>query len=137
MIGNLLAPELKELIQRRDFTRLREILCDFPAADLAEIFVDLNPDDEAVLLRILPHQRAAEIFEYLPLEDQEETLKALGKEEVAKILNEIAPDDRTALLEELPSAATQNLKGRPTVVLPASNAEAKPVFPIPGWSQRG
>jgi len=37
----------------------------------------------------------------------------------------------------LPSAATQNLHGKPMVVLPASNAEAKPVFPIPGWSQRG
>jgi branched-chain amino acid transport system substrate-binding protein len=37
---------------------------------------------------------------------------------------------------DLRSAAVQNLKGRPTVVLPAENAEAKPVFPIPGWEQR-
>ena len=37
----------------------------------------------------------------------------------------------------LPSAAVQNLHGKPTVVLPVSNAEAKPVFPMPGWSQRG
>ncbi len=37
----------------------------------------------------------------------------------------------------LPSASVQNLKGRPTVVLPVENAEAKPVFPMPGWSKRG
>jgi len=37
----------------------------------------------------------------------------------------------------LPSAATENLNGKPMVVLPASNAEAKPVFPMPGWSERG
>ena len=37
----------------------------------------------------------------------------------------------------LPSAATENLHGKPTVVLPVSNAEAKPVFPMPGWSKRG
>jgi branched-chain amino acid transport system substrate-binding protein len=37
----------------------------------------------------------------------------------------------------LPSAATENLDGKPKVVLPASNAEAKPVFPMPGWSKRG
>ncbi len=109
MIGNLLQPELVELIEKRDLTRLRAILCDFPAADVAEIFTDLKPDDEAVLLRILPHQLATEVFEHLSLEDQEQVLRALGTEHVAKILNDIAPDDRTALLEELPSAATQKL----------------------------
>ena len=66
MIGNLLAPELHELIQQRNFAQLREILCDFSAPDIAEIFFDLKPDDEAVLLRILPHDVAAEVFEHLP-----------------------------------------------------------------------
>ena len=109
VIGNLLAPELKELIRQRNFTQLREILCDFPAPDIAEIFVDLKPGDEAVLLRLLPHDVAAEVFEYLPREDQEQALLAMGTEEVAGILNDISPDDRTALLEELPSAVTQKL----------------------------
>ncbi|HEX7969690.1 MAG TPA: ABC transporter substrate-binding protein [Stellaceae bacterium] len=36
----------------------------------------------------------------------------------------------------LPSACVQNRNGKPTVVLPAENAELKPVFPVPGWSQR-
>lgn len=34
-------------------------------------------------------------------------------------------------------ASLQIRNGKPTVVLPAANAEAKPVFPVPGWSQRG
>jgi len=37
----------------------------------------------------------------------------------------------------LPSASVQNLKGKPMVVLPVESAEAKPVFPMPGWSKRG
>lgn len=37
---------------------------------------------------------------------------------------------------DLRSAAVQNLAGKPTVVLPAANAAAKPVFPMPGWAQR-
>lgn len=102
-------PELKELIRQRDFNALREILCGFPPADIAEIFYDLHPGDEAVLLRLLPRGIAAEVFEHLPLEDQEHALKALGSEQVAQILNDIAPDDRTALLEELPAAVTQKL----------------------------
>ena len=62
-----------------------------------------------MLLRILPHDLAADVFEYLSVEDQEEMLHALETEQVAQILNELPPDDRTALLEELPAAATQKL----------------------------
>lgn len=98
-----------ELIEKRDFAALREILCNFPAPDLAEIFTDLRPGDEAVLLRILPRQLAAEVFEYLSLQDQEQLVQALGNEQVAQIINDLSPDDRTALLEELPAAVTQKL----------------------------
>jgi branched-chain amino acid transport system substrate-binding protein len=35
------------------------------------------------------------------------------------------------------SAAVENLDGRPEPVLPAANAAAKLVFPMPGWNQRG
>jgi magnesium transporter len=109
MIGNLLQPELAELIRHRDFNQLRTILCEFSAPDLAEIFTDLKPADEAVLLRILPREMAAEVFEHLNHADQEKLLQALGNEQVAQILNDIAADDRTALLEELPAAVTQKL----------------------------
>ena len=37
----------------------------------------------------------------------------------------------------LPSGVIQIRSGKPTVVLPAGNAELKPVFPVPGWSKRG
>jgi magnesium transporter len=109
VIGSLLKPELAELIRERNFNQLRQILCDFPAPDIAEIFYDLDPGDEAVLLRLLPRELAAEVFDYLPVEDQEQMLHALGSEEVANILNDLPPDDRTALLEELPATATQKL----------------------------
>ena len=109
MIGNLLQPELVELIRKREFNQLREILCDFAPVEVAEILADLPAEDKAILLRILPHQLAADVFEHLSLEDQEGLLQALGKEDVATILNDLAPDDRTALLEEMPAAATQKL----------------------------
>jgi magnesium transporter len=109
VIGNLLQPELVELIEKRDFVQLREILCNFDPPDIAEIFTDLKAGDEAVLLRILPRQTAAEVFEYLSLPEQESLVQALGNEQVAQILNDLAPDDRTALLEELPASVTQKL----------------------------
>jgi magnesium transporter len=109
VIGNLLQPELVELIRERNFNQLREILVEFPAPDIAEILGDLSAEDKAVLLRILPHDLAADVFEHLSLEDQERVVQALGTEHVARILNEIQPDDRTALLEELPGPVTQKL----------------------------
>lgn len=35
------------------------------------------------------------------------------------------------------SAAVQNRDGKPVVTLPVESAAAKPVFPMPGWQQRG
>jgi len=109
MIGNLLQPELMELIRQRNFNQLREILSEFSPPDIAEILADLSADDKAVLLRILPQELASDVFEYLSVEDQEKLIHALGNEQVAGILNDLPPDDRTALLEELPSAVTQKL----------------------------
>jgi len=80
------------------------VLLQFTAPDIAEIFADLSAADKALLLRILPHHLAADVFEYLSLEAQEELVQAMGQDDLVKILNEMAPDDRTALLEELPAA---------------------------------
>jgi magnesium transporter len=111
MIGSLIKPELDQLIEERDFNRLRELLCEFPPPDIAEILGDLEAETQAVLLRLLPTPLAADVFECLEREHQEELLMALGNEHVAQILNEMAPDDRTAILEEFPSSATQRLLG--------------------------
>jgi magnesium transporter len=109
MIGSILKPELQEMIEQRHFPKLREVLAQFPPAEIAEILSDLEPTDRAVLIRILPHQLAADVFEHLGHEDQEQLLHALGTEKVAQILNEMEPDDRTAILEELPANVTQQL----------------------------
>lgn len=109
MIGNLIKPELTNLIHERQFAQLREVLCEFLPADIAEIFVDLEAEDKAVMLRVLPNDLAADVFEHLSVDDQESLLLALGNETVAQILNEMDPDDRTAFFEELPAVATRKL----------------------------
>src|SRR5256886_13045739 len=68
------------------------------------------PEDEQVIIfRVLPHDLAADVFEYLDFDAQQTLLRAMAHEQVVAILNEMAPDDRTALLEELPSAAARQL----------------------------
>ena len=42
-----------------------------------------------MLLRLLPRELAADVFEHLGVEEQERLLLALGNEQVARILNEM------------------------------------------------
>jgi magnesium transporter len=105
MLGNLIGPELKELIATRNFAALREAFADWSAADVAECITDLAEEEQAVLFRLLPHDQATDVLEYLDADAQQTVLKAMGSAEAARILNDMSPDDRTALLEELPGEA--------------------------------
>jgi magnesium transporter len=107
MLGQLLKPEIADIIQSRNFTALREILSTWNPPDVAEVLEDLTPEDRAVIFRILPRELAGEVFEYLDTDAQEALLTAMRKEEVATVLNDMSPDDRTWLLEELPGPVAQ------------------------------
>ena len=109
MVGKLLAPEIKALIDARDFNGLRELFKEWPPADIAEIILDLPEDEQVIVFRVLPAALAADVFEYIGVEEQQNLLKAMAHEQVVGILNEMSPDDRTALLEELPGEAARKL----------------------------
>src|SRR5437868_6588620 len=109
MVGKILIPEIRSLIEARNFAGLREIFRDWPRADVAEVILDLPQDDRVIIFRVLPAALAADVFEYLDVEAQQELLRAMAHEQVVAILNEMSPDDRTALLEEMPSLAARQL----------------------------
>lgn len=109
MVGKILQPEIRSLIDSRDFGALREIFREWPPADVAEVILDMPEDGQVIIFRVLPNALAADVFEYLDVEAQQQLLRAMAHEQVVGILNEMSPDDRTALLEEMPSAAARQL----------------------------
>jgi magnesium transporter len=109
MVGKILIPEIKNMIEARDFSALRELFADWSPVDVAEVITDLEDNDRVIIFRLLPQEVAADVFEYLDVEAQQELLRGMAHEQVVGILNEMSPDDRTALLEELPSAAARQL----------------------------
>jgi len=109
MVGKILQPEIRSLIDARNFTALRELFSDWPPADIAEVITDFSEEEQVVVFRLLPHDLAADVFEYLEVEAQQDLLRAMAHEQAVAVLNEMSPDDRTALLEELPSAAARQL----------------------------
>ena len=131
MLGQLLQPELEEMIREGRFVDLRELIAEITVPDAAELIDELPPQDMAIVFRILPRPMALEIYEYLPLEAQESLIRALGQEDVAALLNGMNPDDRTALLEELPGEVTRRLL---TLLSPAERAVAQKLLGYPEGS---
>ncbi len=128
MIGNLLGPEIKELIASRSFSALREFFVEMDPTDVSDCINDLPEEDQAIVFRLLPQAQAIEVFEHLGADEQQRVLQAMGNEDAARILNEMAVDDRTALLEELPPAAVTQML---TLLSPSQREIARTILGYP------
>ena len=109
MFAQLLQPEIRELIDNKNFAVLKDVFSNWPAADLAELLSGLDEDEQPVIFRLLPRELSAQTFEHLNIDAQKNLMANLGRKMVAGILNEMSPDDRTALLEELPGKLLNNI----------------------------
>ena len=103
------AEELAAVLRTRDYGRLRDMLRNRHAGEVATLLTELTLEDQVVVFRVLPRKDAAAVFEYLSHDAKEKLLKAMAQEDVAELLNNMAPDDRTLFLEELPAEATRQL----------------------------
>jgi len=109
MYGKLLLPEIVELIDRKDFKDLKEIISEWHPADIAELISDLPESQQFIVFRFLPKNLTSTVFDFLEVESQKNILLSMGKREVAEIINELSPDDRTSLFEELPHSVLKNM----------------------------
>lgn len=122
------AEELTALLRARDYARLRDMLRNRHAGDVAGLLTALSLEDRVIVFRVLPRKDAAAVFEYLSHEAKEALLKAMAQEEVAELLSSMAPDDRTLFLEELPAEATRQLL---SLLTPAERAVAVTLLGYP------
>jgi magnesium transporter len=111
MLYEAIQPEIRELIEKKNFATLKQALAGLEAADVAELAGELEGQDLGVVFRLLSRDKAAEVFARLPLEGQEGLLGILSGDALAGILNNMPPDDRTELLEELPEDVAGRLIG--------------------------
>lgn len=99
--------EIIDLIEEKKYSRLRSILLENNAVDIAEMIENVNDRlglDKAILtFRMLPKDVSVEVFAYLPEEDQVEVINGITQREIDHIIEELAFDDMIDLLEELPA----------------------------------
>lgn len=109
MLGPLLGPDLRELIQEKHWDVLRDALSGFDPSDIASILIEIPDQDDVAIFRVLPRDLAGRVFSYLPRDHQERLLRALTHEQMRAVLEGMTPDDQARLLEELPAEVTRRI----------------------------
>lgn len=106
----LFLADLKELLSNREFASLRKALRQISPMDLVEGWEEFSTDEQTVLFKLVPRQRALQLFEELEPEHQEELLGALRKEEIEELVEDLDPAETSRILRELPVPLVRQLE---------------------------
>lgn len=98
----LFLPDIKELIERKNFAELKDILRNINSIDMAEGWGKLDSQNKILVFKLLSSKKAVEVFEELHFNEQSFLLSNLNNEEISRVLNEMAPDERSKLFKDLP-----------------------------------
>ncbi len=92
------------LVENKQFRQLKEQLSEMNEVDIADFLDELEPEQQAVVFRLLPKELAAEVFTYLEdSEDQEKLIGALSDKELREVLDELYLDDTVDIIEDMPA----------------------------------
>jgi len=100
---------LDNLFQENRWAELKDYLKSVHPEDLAAVMAGIDPDERALLFRLLEKTRAVEVFEDLPFEEQEDLLGILKTAQIREIIQHMSPDDRAELFDELPAKVAKKL----------------------------
>ncbi len=101
--------EITELIETKQYARLKEILSEMEPADTAVLFDDLPERYMPILYRLLPKELAAEVFVELDADMQEMLIKGFSDSELKEVLDELYLDDAVDIIEEMPANVVKRI----------------------------
>ncbi len=105
----VLIPDIEEFIRDRKWEELKKFLENLHPSEIEEILEDLKPRERALIFRLLPKDKAADVLSEMSKHQVEELIEILKSEEVREILNEMDPDDRVRILDELPASLASKI----------------------------
>ena len=100
---------ITELIDNKEYAKLRETLSDMNEADIAEILEDIPVEKTVRIFRLLPKAAAAEIFSLMSIEREQEVINLLSDKEAATIIDNLYADDAADLVEEMPANVVKRI----------------------------
>jgi len=101
--------EIRELLETKQYTTIRQKLSEMYDADVAQILEELPAEDFMKVFRILPKDTAADVFSYLEIEHQQMIITSLSEKDTANIINNMMADDAADLFEEMPANIVKRL----------------------------
>ena len=105
---------IREIIDDENSKQLKETLDGFHAADLVDIFIELNPQERLACFKQLEEEKASDLLDYLPPQLQVELLGEIDEElasrliakmphdEAADVLGDMEEDESESYLDKLP-----------------------------------
>ncbi len=100
---------IKELLDTKQYTRLRQRLAEMNEADIASTLEELEEKEQLKVFRILPKDMAADVFSYMDVEIQQFIITSLSEKDAGVIIDNLMADDATDLLEEMPANMVKRL----------------------------
>ena len=98
-----LVDPVEDLLRQKQYSDLRDLLLPLEAQDIAILFGDLDDERVPLVFRLLPKELAAEVFVELEADDQELLIKSFSNAELKEVLDELYLDDAVDLVEEMPA----------------------------------
>jgi magnesium transporter len=94
---------LKLKIEQKDEEGIKTLLCDLHAADIAEIYEELELEDTKFIHPLLDEQVAADVLTEMEEDQREEMLSVLPPEFIARqYINKMDSDDAADVISEFP-----------------------------------
>lgn len=101
--------ELRQLLDNKEFAKVKAELLDMQIADVAELINELEGKEAVLAFRLLQKDDAAEIFSYLNIERQSEISELISERELKEIIDELFFDDKIDLIEEVPANVVKKI----------------------------
>ena len=95
--------KILELVGNRQFSAVRAMLADANIVDVAELFESLDEADAVVVFRLLPKEKAADVFSYMSKEIQKRIVEGITDVELSGIVQDLFIDDAVDFIEEMPA----------------------------------
>ena len=101
--------QVEDLVERKRWPDLRDMLSLLEPADIALVLDELPEDRLPLLYRLLPKELAAEVFVEMEPELQELLIKSFSDSELKEVLDELYVDDTVDIIEEMPASVVKRI----------------------------
>lgn len=100
---------IKELVDGKQYTKLRQELEEELDADVAAVLEEMEEEDMRKVFRILPKDQAAEVFSYLDVDTQQNIITSLSDKDAGLIVDNLMADDAADLMDEMPANVVKRI----------------------------